>query len=178
MKLSVVTGRVGSRPLFSCMTASSASQQRVAARITEIAERVGAPEGIEIVEVQFKGSGSQRLVRIYIDKPGGVSHDDCQFISRNAGTILDMEDVVPGDKYRLEVSSPGIERPLRTAKDFERITGQSVVIVLREAIAGKRRWEGNLAGFNDGVITLEPASGEPFRIALNLVERANLKFKW
>jgi len=169
---------VGSRPLFSCMTASSASKETVAARIAEIAERVGAPENIEIVDVEFKGGGSQRLVRIFIDKPDGVTHDDCQFVSRNVGTILDMEDVVPGDKYRLEVSSPGIERPLRRARDFERAAGQYAVVVLREAVAGKRRWEGKLAGFNNDIITLEPASGEPIQIALNLVERANLKFKW
>jgi ribosome maturation factor RimP len=160
------------------MTAPSANKEMVAARIAEIAERVGAPENLEIVDVEFKGGGKQRLVRIFIDKPGGVSHEDCQFVSRNVGTILDMEDVVPGDSYRLEVSSPGIERPLRTARDFERVAGQLVVIALREAIAEKRRWEGTLAGIQNDVITLEPASGEPVRIALDLVERANLKIKW
>jgi ribosome maturation factor RimP len=160
------------------MTASSANKETVVARIAEIAERVGASEGLEIVDVEFKGGGKQRLVRIFIDKPGGVSHDDCQFVSRNVGTILDVEDVVPGDSYRLEVSSPGIDRPLRTARDFERVVGQLVVIALREAVVEKRRWEGTLTGIKDDIITLEPASGEPVRIALDLVERANLTFKW
>ena len=147
-------------------------------RVSEIGERVGAPEDIEIVDVEFKGGGKQRLLRILIDKPGGVTHGDCQFISKNVGTILDMEDVIPGGRYSLEVSSPGVERPLKRAKDFERFAGQRAKILMREPVAGKRRWEGILAGFDNGAILLEPASGEPIRLESDLVERAHLKFDW
>ena len=148
------------------------------ARIVEIGERVGAPEGIEIVDVELKGGGPQRLLRIYIDKPQGVSHADCEFISKNVGTILDVEDVVPGSSYTLEVSSPGVERPLKKPRDFERFVGHRAKVLLREPVAEKRRWVGTLAGFSDGVITLEPVSGKPVVFTFDKVERANLKFEW
>ncbi len=80
------------------------STNQIVERVGEIAERVGASEGIEVVEVQLAGAGKSRLLRIFIDKPGGVSHADCEFISNNVGTVLDVEDVIPGDTYTLEVS--------------------------------------------------------------------------
>lgn len=148
------------------------------ARVTEVAERVGTPEGIEVVNVELRGAGRSRLLRITIDKPAGVSHADCEFVSKNVGTILDVEDVVPGGSYNLEVSSPGIERTLKRARDFERFTGHRARILLREPVADRRQWEGTLAGFSNGIVTLEPASGEPVRFELDKVERANLKFEW
>jgi len=150
----------------------------VIARITEIAERVGAPEEIEIVDVELKGSGNNRFLRIYIDKPSGVSHAECEFISKNVGTILDVEDVVSGGAYSLQVSSPGVDRPLRKPRDFERFAGKKLKVLLREPVGGKRRWEGTLAGFSDGIIAIEPASGEPVRFGIGNVEKANLKFEW
>lgn len=156
----------------------SAVKQAVVEKIQEIADRVGASEGIEIVEVQLLGGGNQRLVRIYIDKPEGVSHADCEAISQQVGTILDVEDVVPGERYTLEVSSPGVERRLSKPKDFERFTGQKVKLVLREPVENQRRWEGVLAGFADGTITLEAAPGRSLRVPLTQVEKANLKFEW
>ena len=87
----------------------------VVARVTEIAERVGQSEGIEIVEVRLLGGGSRRVLKILIDKPGGVSHADCETVSQQVGTILDVEDVVPGGRYTLEVSSPGVERQAHQA---------------------------------------------------------------
>src|ERR1700731_1756701 len=131
------------------------SKDAIINRITEIAQRVGEPEGIEIVDVQLLGAGKARLLRIFIDKPDGVSHADCELISREAGTILDMEDVVPGDSYTLEVSSPGLERKLSKPKDFERFVGQNARIVLREPVENQRRWQGKLAGFSDGMVVLE-----------------------
>jgi ribosome maturation factor RimP len=149
----------------------------VATRVLEIAERVGKSEGIDIVDVEVRG-GRYRLVRIYIDKPEGVSHADCELISRHVGTILDVEDVVPGGSYTLEVSSPGVERKLTKPRDFERFVGKKAKVLLREPVGERRRWEGKLAGFSHGVITLEPASGEPISIELEKVERANLIFEW
>ncbi len=160
------------------MPVQDAHRDAVVARVTEIAERVGAPEGIEIVEVEFKGAGKGRVLRIFIDRPEGVSHAECEFISRNVGTILDVEDVVPGGSYTLEVSSPGLERPLKKAADYERFRGRRVKIVLREPVAGRRVWEGALAGLDGDVVTLETQQGSPVRFELAQIQRANLKFEW
>ena len=118
------------------------------------------------------------MLRISIDKPGGVTHADCEFISRETGEVLDAEDWIPGGKYTLEVSSPGVERKLSKPKDFERFAGQKAKIVLREPVANQSRWEGTLAGFADGMILLEPAPGEVIQIPLSQVSKANLKFEW
>ncbi len=160
------------------MTAVKASREEVIARVIGIVERVGAPEGIEPVDVEFKGSGNNRILRIYIDKAEGVTHKDCEFISKNVSTILDVEDVIPGEGYRLEVSSPGVERPLRKPRDFERHAGSKARVLLRQPVAGERRWEGILAGIKGGVVTLEPAKGEPVEFDLGNVEKAHLKFEW
>jgi ribosome maturation factor RimP len=167
-------------------------KEEVVAKIFEIAERVGDPEGIEIVDVQLLGAGRGRLLRIFIDRPAaaasadrphGVSHADCEFISQQVGTILDIEDVIPGDSYTLEVSSPGLERKLSKAKDFERFVGQKAKVVLREPVENQRSWEGRLAGISEGVIALEiaalePAAGRVIRFPLDQVQKANLKFDW
>lgn len=147
-------------------------------KVTEIVERAGRNEGIEAVEVELKGSGSARVLRIFIDKPDGVTHADCRNISEYVGTVLDMEDVIPGGRYTLEVSSPGVERKLSRPRDFERFAGQKAKIVLSEPIEGHKVWEGTLAGFTDGVITLEVAPGDSIPIPLTQVARANLKFDW
>jgi ribosome maturation factor RimP len=153
-------------------------KEETVARITEIAQRVGEPEGLEIVDIELLGAGRGRVLRIFIDRPQGVSHADCEFISQHVGTILDVEDVIPGDSYTLEVSSPGLERKLRKPKDFEKFLGQNAKVVLREPVENQRRWEGKLAGFSDGVITLETSVGRSIRFPLTQVEKANLKFEW
>jgi ribosome maturation factor RimP len=152
-------------------------RQTVVSKIEEIAERVARSEGIEIVEVELKGGGRNQLLRISIDKPEGISHNDCELISQQVGTILDVEDVLPGH-YTLEVSSPGVERKLLKPKDFERFQGKKVRITLHEPVENQRNWEGTLAGFSEGVITLEPAGGKTVRIRLDQVAKANLKFEW
>ena len=153
-------------------------KDEVVAKVKAVAERVGAGEGIEIVDVELLGGGRSRVLRIFIDKPGGVNHGDCELVSRDVGTILDVEDVVPGGRYTLEVSSPGVERKLAKPADFERFLGRKARIVLKSPVENQRRWEGVLAGFADGVITLEPESGKELRIGLDQVEKANLKFEW
>lgn len=151
-------------------------------KVTQIVDRAGLRDGIEAVEVSLAGGGNNRLLRIYIDKPEGVTHADCERISQYVGAVLDAEDLIPGGSYTLEVSSPGVERKLIRPRDFERFTGKKVKISLRQPlpeVAGERKlWEGTLAGFADGVITLQPAQGDPVRIPLDLVSRANLKFEW
>jgi len=147
-------------------------------KIREIAERVAGREGMEIVDVQLLGGGASRVLRIVIDKPQGVSHADCEFISQNVGTILDVEDAVPGGSYTLEVSSPGVERKLSKPQEFERFSGQKIKVVLREAVEGQRHWAGLLKGIAEGIITLEPSPGKSLRFPLDQVEKANLKFEW
>jgi ribosome maturation factor RimP len=153
-------------------------KESIVEKVREIAGRVAASEGIEIVDVDLLGGGKSRLLRIFIDKPEGVSHADCEFISKDVGTILDVEDVIPGDHYTLEVSSPGVERKLNKPQDFERFTGQKVKVVLREPLENQRHWQGTLAGFADGVCTLEAGPGKTVQFRLDQVEKANLKFEW
>lgn len=165
-------------PLFCSKAMSLEAKQSVLGKVHEIADRVGASEGIEIVDVELAGGGRNRVLRIYIDKPAGVTHSDCELISHQVGVILDVEDVVPGAGYTLEVSSPGVERKLKTARDFERFTGQKARVVLRSPVENRRRWEGTLAGITGRVITLEASPGKLIDFPLDEVEQANLKFEW
>jgi len=155
-----------------------ADRSEVTAKVQTIAERVASSEGLEIVEVQVLGGGASRVVRITIDKPAGVTHADCELMSQQAGTILDIEDVIPGGHYTLEVTSPGVERKLSKPQEFERFVGQKVKVVLRQPVDNQRHWVGALKGFAEGVLTLEPAPGKSVRIPLEQVEKANLKFEW
>src|SRR5580704_1036966 len=157
---------------------SDGNREAVTAKVQEIAERVGAGAGIEVVDVQLLGGGGTRVLRIFIDKPQGVTHADCEYISQNVGTILDVEDVIPGARYTLEVSSPGVERKLTKPQEFERFVGQKVKVVLREPIENQRHWVGALKSFAEGIITLEPSPGRSVEFPLDQVEKANLKFEW
>jgi ribosome maturation factor RimP len=150
----------------------------VTVKIEEIARRVAEPEGLEVVEVEVKGGGGARLIRISIDKSEGVTHGDCENVSHQVGTILDVEDVVPGGRYTLEVSSPGVERKLIKPQDYLRFQGKKAKITLREPLEGRRNWEGTLAGFDGGAVTLETQPGATVRFPLEQVHKANLKFEW
>ena len=152
-------------------------RQEVVSKIEEIVQRVAASDGIEVVEVELKGSGGNQLLRISIDKPQGVSHADCEMISHDVGTILDVEDIVPGH-YTLEVTSPGVERKLLKPNDYIRFQGKKAKIVLRQPLENQRHWEGKLAGFEDSTVSLEVSADRVLRFPLSQVERANLKFEW
>lgn len=145
-------------------------------RIREIAGRVAASEGMEVVDVEFRG-GRQGLLRIFIDKPAGITHQDCEVVSRQVGAILDVEDLVPGP-YTLEVSSPGVERRLTRPADFERFSGKLVKLLLKEPVEGQCRMKGRLAGFQDGVVTLALEGGRSVTVGLEEIERANLVLEW
>ena len=147
-------------------------------KLTELGDRAAAGTGIEIVEIQLRGAGKSRLLRVYIDKPGGVTHGDCELISERFGSLLDQEDAIPGDSYTLEVSSPGVERKLSRPRDFERVIGQKVRIAVRTAIEGQTRFEGTLTGFSDQTLEIEIAPRRSVQIPLNQVQKANLKFEW
>ncbi len=154
-------------------------------KVHEIAERVAQSLGLELVDVEFRGGGKARMLRIYIDKPEGVTHEDCANVSREVSTILDVEDAVSGGSYLLEVSSPGLDRKLTKAADFERFTGSLVKLSTREALNGNRHFEGRLERFQDGKLTLDlnavrkgkkknAAAAETVDIDFADVEKANL----
>jgi ribosome maturation factor RimP len=154
-------------------------------RVRQTVERVAASSGLEVVEVEFRGGGKSRMLRIFIDKPGGVTHQDCADLSRELGTILDVEEAIPGRSYVLEVSSPGLDRALRRPADFERFVGSRVKLTTREPIAGNRFFEGRLETFQDGRLTLNlaearkknrPKPGVEPTIGIDLanIEKANL----
>jgi ribosome maturation factor RimP len=156
-------------------------------RIRGIAERVAASSGLEVVEVDMRGAGRSRMLRIVIDKPaaGGVTHEDCANLSREVGTILDVEDAVGGGSYVLEVSSPGLDRKLTRAADYERFTGSRLKLTTRNPINGNRHFEGRLESFRDGRLSLEVAAGrknkkgadeapQTLEIDFANVEKANL----
>lgn len=149
----------------------------VTAKIEEIAQQVAQSEGLELVEVEVKGGGNARLVRIAIDKPEGVTHADCGLVSEKVGAILDAEDMVPGH-YTLEVSSPGVERKLFKPKDYQRFQGQKAKLTLRDPVEGRRTWEGVLAGYADGIVGLETEPGKTREFPFEQVQKANLKFEW
>src|SRR5258706_1420301 len=111
-------------------------------RIRQIAERVAASEGLEVRNLELRG-GKEGLLRIVIDKPEGVTHQDCEKVSRQVSAILDVEDPIPG-RYTLEVSSPGAERKLSRPEDFQRFTGKMAKVVLRDPLGGDEAKE--LAG--------------------------------
>src|SRR5581483_8920243 len=124
--------------------------------VRQIAERVAASNGLEVAEVEFRGGGGKaRMLRVYIDKPAGVTHEDCANVSHEMGTILDVEDAVPEGSYTLEVSSPGLDRKLTKPADFERFVGSRVKVMTREPIAGNRFFEGKLEAFHDGRLELQ-----------------------
>jgi ribosome maturation factor RimP len=153
-------------------------------RIREIAKRVADSSGLEVVDLELRGGGKSRMLRIFIDKPGGVTHQDCADLSREVGTILDVEDAIPGGSYLLEVSSPGLDRKLVRPSDYERFTGNRVKLTTREPVSGNRHFEGRLESFHEGRLTLDltrtkkknRAGDTPQKVEFDLsnVEKANL----
>jgi ribosome maturation factor RimP len=133
--------------------------------IREAAERVARSLGLEIFDVEWK-VGKQRLLRVYIDRPPdaanpghlgngpGVSHSDCQSVSEQLSALLDVEDLVPGPGYTLEVSSPGLDRKLIRPGDYERFTGRLANIWLNEPVENQKYFQGRLAGYADGAVKL------------------------
>lgn len=145
-------------------------------RVREAAERVARSEGVEIVDVEWK-VGRQRLLRVYIDKPHGITHGDCQKVSEQLGVVLDVEELVPGPGYVLEVSSPGLDRRLRSAAEFERFAGRRARISLAEPVENATFFEGRLAGLAGGMVRLEVA-GRVVLLPLDRIRKANLVVEW
>ncbi|MGB7190242.1 MAG: ribosome maturation factor RimP [Acidobacteriaceae bacterium] len=184
-------------------------------QIRTAAQRVAASHGLDVVEVEFRAGAKPRALCAYIEKNAeqrarlaaesgeaaggvaaeqlsGVTHDDCTAFSRDFGTLLDVEDLIPGAEYTLEVSSPGLDRKLRTEADFERFIGSLVKVQTFEAVAGNRHWQGRLTQVDAQTIRLDPSelrqkgsrkkaakagqekSQEQVEIALGNIEKASL----
>jgi len=154
--------------------------------IRRLAERVAASHHLEVVEVEFGGGGKSRALRIYVEKDAaerkrmaeraaageavdvpkgvpvellsGVTHEDCAAFATDFGTLLDVEDVVPGAEYTLEVSSPGLERKLTRAEEFARFQGSLVKVKTFTPVNQSRLWTGRLTGFADGVLRIDLAA--------------------
>lgn len=141
-------------------------------KIASLAERVAAATGTEVVLVELK-VGGRSVVRVFIDKPGGVSLADCERFSKRLSVMLDVEDFLPF-RYTLEVSSPGLDRPLTREEDFRRFAGRKARVRLRASAAGRRILEGTILGAAGGRIRFELSSGEQVEVAVPDIERANL----
>jgi ribosome maturation factor RimP len=148
-------------------------RQSLEARITSLAEQVAAPLGMEIVLAEVRGGGSRSIVRIFIDKPGGISLSDCESFSKRLSVRLDVEDWIPFS-YALEVSSPGIDRRLVKEADFQRFAGKEAKIRLRAPIEGQKKLRGRIVGVAQGRLQLEVNPGKQVELALSDIEKANL----
>jgi ribosome maturation factor RimP len=149
-------------------------------KIREAAERIARSEGLEVFDVEWK-VGKLRLLRVYLDRlpgPGnqeaaGISHRDCERVSEQLSVVLDVEDLVPGPSYVLEVSSPGLDRKLIKPADYERFAGRLAQIWLNEPIGALKYFEGRLAGYSDGLVKVKLKDRE-VAVPFTGVRKANL----
>jgi ribosome maturation factor RimP len=141
-------------------------------RVRDAAERVARSLGSEVVDVEWK-VGKDRFLRVYIDKPGGVSHKDCEAVSNQLSAILDVEDLVPGPHYILEISSPGLDRKLTKPAEFQRFTGRLGRISTTEPVENQKFFEGRLAGYADGKVQIE-VKGRVIALPMEGIRKANL----
>jgi ribosome maturation factor RimP len=153
-------------------------------KVREIADRVAADHGLEIFDVQFRREAPGMVLRIQIDRPGpaatadeSVSVEDCAHVSRELSAILDVDDVVPA-AYTLEVSSPGLDRPLRRADDYRRFAGRLAKIVVRDRIDGQGFFRGRLGGVDGADVLIDADDGKTHRVPLEAITRANLEVEF
>jgi ribosome maturation factor RimP len=143
-------------------------------RVQEIAEQVAIDHGLELVHVEVAGPDNKPIVRIFIDKPDGVTHEDCSEVSLYLGTVLDVEDFIHSS-YTLEVSSPGLERGLYKRGDFERFAGSLVKMKTSSPIGGQRNFRGRLLGIEGNDLLFEDRTTGRVRVPLDLIAKANLE---
>jgi ribosome maturation factor RimP len=153
-------------------------------QIRAIAERVARSRGLEIWDIQSRRETSGHVVRVFIDRPGpaataeeSVSVEDCEQVNREIGTILDVEDPLPFT-YILEVSSPGLDRPLRDADDYRRFAGRLAKVVVSEPVDNQKAFEGRLCGVEQNDVLLEAANGRRHRLPLRLIRRGRLEVEF
>ena len=150
--------------------------EKVIDNVQEILEPLLFEEGLELVDIEYRREGRGRVLRIYIDKQGGVTVEDCAKLSRELGTLLDIHDIIPSS-YTLEVSSPGLTRALKKPKDFKRFKGKKVKIKTKVDIQRRRVFVGKLLDFIDNVASVE-VDGQPYFIPYEEIEKANLEFEF
>ena len=153
-------------------------------QVRTIAERVAASRGLEIWDVQSRREMSGHVVRVFIDRPGpaatpeeSVSIEDCEQVNREISTILDVEDPLPF-AYTLEVSSPGLDRPLRSVADYERFAGRLAKVVVSEPVDKQKAFEGHLRGIEGDEVLLETSNGRVHRLPYRLITRGRLEVEF
>ena len=144
-------------------------------RVQAIAERAAIDHGLELVHAEVAGPENKPIVRIYIDKPGGVTHQDCSAVSLHVGTVLDVEDFIHAS-YTLEVSSPGLERGLYKRQDYERFAGSHAKLRTRRPLNGQRNFRGQLLGIEGEDVLFEDRTSGRVKIPLDSIAKANLEF--
>jgi ribosome maturation factor RimP len=152
--------------------------------IRAIAERVAKSRGLEIWDIQSRREMSGHVVRVFIDRPGpaatpedSVSIEDCEQVNREIGTILDVEEPL-SFTYTLEVSSPGLDRPLRDPGDYRRFTGRLAKVVVSEPVDNQKAFEGRLCGVERDEVVLEAPNGRRHRLPLRLITRGRLEVEF
>jgi ribosome maturation factor RimP len=143
-------------------------------RVRAIAERVSLDHGLELVHAEVAGPDNKPIVRIFIDKPNGVTHQDCLEVSLHVGTVLDVEDFIHAS-YTLEVSSPGIERGLYKPEDYDRFAGSLAKVRSRKPINGQRNFRGRIVGIDGDDVLFEDRTSGRVRIAFGTIVKANLE---
>jgi ribosome maturation factor RimP len=145
-------------------------------RVRGVAGRVTTDRGFELVDVEVRRSGGGQLVRLFVDRPGGIGLDDLQSVSEEVSAILDAEDPIP-DRYTLEVSSPGLDRPLKTEADYRRFVGRLARVSSYERIDGRRHWTGRILSCEGGVLSLllERDGGGAARIPCDRIAHGRLE---
>jgi ribosome maturation factor RimP len=157
-------------------------REDICERVASLSRPILDSMELELVEVEFKRSGRESVLRVFIDKEGGVNLDDCADYSRELSLILDVEDFIQCN-YNLEVSSPGLDRPIKSRADYDRFTGRLIKIRTYEPFAdddGNRRktFLGTLMGLNEGAVRIKLAEGQTAAIPLERIAKANLEFEF
>ncbi|MCJ7481729.1 MAG: ribosome maturation factor RimP [Thermodesulfovibrionales bacterium] len=143
-------------------------------KIFQLAEQVAEEQGVELFGIELLGRGKV-LLRVFIDKDGGVTLDDCQRFSKSLGIVLDVENPIPGS-YKMEVSSPGLDRPLRNLKDYEKNTGKLARVITKEKIENRNFFIGRILGIHYGMIQLLVGEQE-MNIPVDNISRASLEIE-
>jgi ribosome maturation factor RimP len=146
-------------------------------RVRQMVIEVIEGQGYELVELELKRSGKTGILRVFIDKPAGISHQDCELVSEQLGTVLDVEDLIPFS-YTLEVSSPGLDRKLTKESDYTRFEGKLAKVQTRVPLQNQKTFRGRLRGLQDSKVLLETPKGGLMEIPLDVVHEARLEFDW
>jgi len=149
-------------------------QESIAERVQQLAEQVAIDHGVELVHAEVAGPENKPIVRVFIDKPHGVTHEDCSDVSVHLGTILDVEDFIHAS-YTLEVSSPGLERGLYKRSDFERFVGSQAKMKTRQPVDGQRNFRGTLLGVDGDHVLFDDRTNGQVRVPLDWIKKANLE---